>query len=194
MILSVLIPSMYKRAGLLACMLGALERQIAECEAVEDVEILVNIDEGADVSGKTTGRKRNELLSKAVGDYVVFVDDDDEVAGYYIEEILVATRSKPDAIGIQGKISTNGANEKKWFISKDLEYCAKYDAAGKEYYARFNNHLSPVRRDIALQIGYPDQTVGEDYHYAVRLHESGLIKTEVIVDREMYHYKFKNVK
>lgn len=188
MILSVLIPSINERAGMLAMLLRKLEGQIKECGAEDKVEICVSIDNRE----KSTGKKRNELIHEAKGEWVVFVDDDDEIADCYVEEVMKALKSNPDAVGLQGRMTTNGKDDKVWFISKDLSYCAMYDASGKEYYARYNNHLSPTRKSIAIQIGYPDMYVGEDYNYASRLHESKLIKTEVVVDKELYHYKFVN--
>lgn len=186
MTLSILIPTMYKRAGMLASLLRELYRQIEEANASEVVEVLVKPDEG-EVS---TGNKRNDLLYEAKGEWVSFIDDDDFIDVQYVSLILKALESNPDAVGINGTITTNGANEKRWFISKDHGYCAARDEEGREIYMRYNNHLSPTRRSIALQVGYPDAYVGEDYTYASTLHNLALIKTEVKIDKPLYKYKF----
>lgn len=186
MILSILIPSMFKRAGVLSTMLRNLDHQITSCGAEDKVEVLCKVDNGEN----STGKKRNELVMDAKGEWVSFADDDDYLYDGYVSEILKALESNPDVIGLNGFITTNGANMKRWFISKDLNYCAMVDASGLECYHRFNNHLSPVRRSIALQIKYPDVYIGEDYAYACALKESGLIKTEVVIDKPLYLYKF----
>lgn len=186
MILSILIPTMYKRAGMLASMLREIYQQIEEGGFSEIVEVLVKADEG-EVS---TGKKRNDLLHEAKGEWVVFVDDDDEISPLYLSEILKALETNPDAVGINGTITSNGANEKRWFISKDHGYCAAKDEEGREIYMRYNNHLSPTRRSIAIQVGYPDVYIGEDYAYANSLHLLALVKTEVKIDRPLYKYKF----
>jgi glycosyltransferase involved in cell wall biosynthesis len=190
MILSILICSLYKRFGMLARLLHNLEYQIGEANARDLVEVCVKADGGQ----KSTGAKRNELLQEAKGRMVVYIDDDDLVSNDYVKEILKAAESDPDAIGINGTMSTNDADVKKWFISKDLDYCTRRDTAGVEYYHRYNNHLSPTRRSIALQIGFPDQYTFEDFDYAKRLHESKLIQTEVIIEKPLYHYRFLTVK
>lgn len=191
MIFSILIPTLYKRAGMLAVMLRNLDNQIMILDAEDKVEVLCLPDNGE----KSTGEKRNELVRQAKGKYLAHVDDDDRVSEFYVQEILKAAESDADCFSISGVISTNGANEKVWHISKDMGYGAKFDAQGKEYYERFPNHICPMKRDIAVQIPFPNQTIGEDYSFALALHNSGLIKTEHRIDRfPMYFYDFASTK
>jgi glycosyltransferase involved in cell wall biosynthesis len=144
----------------------------------------------------TTGFKRNVLIKEALGDYVAFIDDDDEVTDDYIPSILEACKQGPDVVGFRGWMTTNGKKRESWKISKDLPYITISHPwnGGVQLHLRFNNHLSPVKRSIAVQIGFKDVTYGEDYDYAVRLKESGLVKTEVFINKELYHYRFKSKK
>lgn len=154
-----------------------------------------NIFADMDNRQSTTGAKRNDLLRRADGDYIVFIDDDDEVTEDYIPEILKACKEGPDVVGFRGWMTTNGQKREAWKISKDFPYQTRTEPNGWQvYHLRFNNHLSPVKRSIALQIGFKDVTYGEDYDYAVRLKESGLVKTEVYIPKELYWYKFKSKK
>lgn len=186
-ILSILICSLHKRFGMLARLLGNLEHQIIESSARDLVEVLVNADGG----DKSIGQKRNELLQQAKGQMICFADDDDLLSEYYVYEILKAAKTNPDAIGINGTIDHGGV-VKKWYISKDLDYCTRTDSEGLEYFDRYTNHLAPVKREIALQIGFPNINFAEDHDYAKRLHESKLIKTEIIIYEPMYHYRPSN--
>ena len=183
-VLSILICSLHKRFGMLGKLLGNLEYQIIQQDAIQVVEVLVNADGGL----KSIGTKRNELLRQSKGRMICFVDDDDLLSNYYVAEILKAATTNPDAIGINGTIDYNGG-VKKWFISKDLDYCTRKDSNGNEYFDRYTNHLAPVKRDIALQVGFPEINFAEDYDYAKRLHDMNLIKTEIIIDKPMYHYR-----
>lgn len=150
-----------------------------------EVEILTN-----DETEITVGRKRQLLLEKAKGEYVAFIDDDDEVSDMYLSEIIVAIRKEPDVIGFDGFMTTNGKEQRTYFkISKDLPYKGIVEN-GRTVYLRHNNHLSPIKREIALKIGYRDIRHGEDYDYAMRLKQSGLVKTEIYIERNMYHYKY----
>lgn len=134
------------------------------------------------------GVKRNKLLERAGGDYVVFIDDDDVVSGNYIRKILSATEGNPDCIGISGTITTNGKDEKQWHISK--EYGTWYEK--NNVYYRTPNHISPVKREIALKIRFPEISFGEDAVYSRNIHPH--LVTENIVNGNIYKYKFNSHK
>ena len=172
--LSILICTIPSRQRLLDTLLDDLRRQAG----IEPVEILT------DNGGGSVGVKRQRLLEQATGDYVVFIDDDDDINPQYVPLILPHLGTC-DVIGFEGEITTNGRNKKRFTISMHHNYEEK-----DGIYYRYNNHLCPVRRAIALAIGYKDMTHGEDYDYATRLHDSGLIKTEHYIYTPMYFYKY----
>lgn len=180
MILSVLICSIPKRKMQLKLLMKELLSQIGNFE----VEVI-----GNDEMNITTGAKRNKLISVASGKYVTFIDDDDTISKVYLVHIMEALKSEPDVVGFKGWITTNGRNRTEWRISKDFPYEQKGNV-----YLRYNNHLSPIKKEIAKQIGYPDLTYGEDYDYATRLKESGLIQTEVFIDKHLYNYNYRTKK
>ena len=130
------------------------------------------------------GTKRNKLLEKAKGDYVVFIDDDDHIMPNYIWSIIQACSIGNDCIGISGIITTNGKNQRQWHISK--EYKTWHTANG--IYYRTPNHISPVKRELALQAGFPEISFAEDAEYSRRL--LPLLKTETIIKGNLYHYDF----
>lgn len=134
------------------------------------------------------GQKRNELLYGALGEYIVYIDDDDWVHPNYIDLILKATKKSPDCIGINGIITFNGSNKRKWYISK--EYGHWYEQGGVYY--RTPNHISPVRRDLALQVGFPNIAFAEDADYSRRL--LPLLKTEVLIKEPLYQYIYNSNK
>ena len=184
--LSILIPSTFDREEMLFGLLKSLYDQILEEQAHHKIEIITDVDDGA----LSIGKKRNMLLQKAKGKYIVFIDSDDEVPEYYISEILKALKTNPDVLGFSGFMTTDNGHKEYFKISKDLPYITMWDADGKREYLRFNNHLSPIKRSIATRVGFKDIRFAEDYDYAKRLKESGLIKTETYIDLPMYHYKY----
>lgn len=176
---------------MLAMLLRKLEGQIEACGAEDKVELCVLIDNGE----KPTGTKRNELMMMAKGEYLIGHDDDDLPPGWYVEELLIACQSGADCFAMSGIMTTNGVNEKRWFISKELDYKAVIDDNGREVYHRYINHITGVRASIARRIKFPDLTVGEDFQWATELKNSGLLKTEYKIDRfPMYHYRFRQQK
>src|SRR5436853_6292785 len=68
---------------------------------------------------RTTGRKRQELLQRAQGKYVVWIDDDDQVAPSYIENMVSGCLTGADCLAINGTYSIDGGTPLQWFISKD---------------------------------------------------------------------------
>lgn len=131
------------------------------------------------------GVKRNKLLQQAKGEYIVFIDDDDHISPDYLRLILEACKSGSDCIGINGFITTNGHDKRKWFISK--EYGRWFTGADGTYY-RTPNHISPVKRELALKAGFPEIAFGEDAEYSRRL--LPLLKTETIITEPIYHYDY----
>ena len=65
------------------------------------------------------GEKRNRLVKGAVGDYVSFVDDDDWVSDKYVPLILNAIKSNPDCCSLNGVMTTNGGNSRRFVHSDD---------------------------------------------------------------------------
>ena len=179
--LSILICTLESRKLKLDNLLAQISHQVYE-SSNSDIEILVETD-GKQI---TTGAKRNKLLNRATGDYIVFIDDDDSIMPEYLSEILKATETNPDCIGMEGWYSINGGNKTLWKLSKDL---LDHDEGGVLY--RRINHISPVKRDIALQAGFPDKSNAEDKWYSERIVK--LIKTEVYIPKQLYHYTYSSV-
>lgn len=146
------------------------------------VEVLHERDSGQ----ISTGAKRNKLLERAAGDYVVFVDDDDWVTDDYTSSILRAIDGS-DAISIDGWMTTDGADERSWRISIHYPWAA-VNENGREVYLRYPNHITPVRREHALAAGFPDKSNFEDKAYADALRP--LLKSEVRVGKKLYHYRY----
>ena len=173
MILSILTCSLRSRRHLLSSLLRELRRQ-----ATPEVEVLVSIDDGQ----KSIGTKRNELLRRAKGRYVAFVDDDDIVSSDYVQKILLAVRSDPDCCGMEGIITWDGGNPRRFVLSSRYDHWFEKDGT----YYRCPNHLSPVKTAIALQAMFPEISFSEDRLYSLKLRS--LIESEVYIDGPIYYY------
>lgn len=201
MILSILICHLKSRAALLERLMARLRPQLKDPEcasiisksglppsvsgmdftSIGDVEVLIDADE----KEITTGQKRNRLLARATGDYICFVDDDDLVPVDYCKKIIKAinsTNPRPDVIGFEGTLIRKNQPNRRFIHSMKHSTWFEKD---KVYY-RCPNHLNPVKRELALQVMFPDKTIGEDHDYSKNLHP--LLKTEVYVQGSMYEY------
>ena len=189
MTLSILICSLYERAGMLAGLLRELYSQIEECDATDKVEVLTLIDSRE----RTTGSKRNELYEKAMGLYSVSIDDDDSIPPYFIEELLKACDSGADCFNQNGTIDFDGKNERKWCISIHNNHEEK-TINGEVVYFRYPNHITGIKSYLAKQVLFPDIVIGEDYAWATELHKRKLLKSEYIIEKPIYFYRYRSKK
>lgn len=178
--LSILIPTLPERQNFLNELYQELVKQVNT-----DIEILTD-NRGRNVS---TDEKRNALLSRAIGDYVWFIDDDDMIYAGAIKAIMEGIESGADVLAINGWMTTDGKNPERWYISLYNSYEKK-----NGIYYRFPNHITPMKRDIAIQVKFPHQTYGEDYQWACALKESALLKIQFAVTQPVYLYRVRTNK
>jgi glycosyltransferase involved in cell wall biosynthesis len=160
-------------------LVNELQKQIQNCNASDIVEIVTETDNGEN----SVGKKRNNLLSKAKGEYVCFIDDDDMVTDIYVSHIVKALQNKPDVVELVGFLPHHNLP----FIH-NLVCGGHFRKDGIQY--RTPNHLNTIKTEIARKIGYKEISHGEDQEYSHRLWDSGLMKTEELIGKRMYIYQF----
>ncbi len=177
--LSILIPTLKERKASFNFIYDKLKRL---SEGLP-VEILTYSDNRE----KLVGYKRNDLLGKAKGEYVCFVDDDDDVSDNYISKILKAAEQNPDCIGLIGIITFSGKNPKRFVHS--FVHDSYFEKNG--VYFRPPNHLNPIKTDIAKKFKFPEKNFGEDTDWAMQICNAGVITSEVEIEEPIYFYKFE---
>lgn len=138
------------------------------------------------------GAKRQKLLLRAKGEYIVFFDSDDWPMEYYVSEILTALEKKPDCVGFLIAMTTNGVRPQVCchsFRYKVWKGDGKTKIDGYDY-VRNVTHFNPCRRDLALQVGFEDRRYGEDEIYSNAVTQ--LCKTEVFINKKLFHYRYTN--
>lgn len=181
--LSILVPSVSSRRSTFAPKIAdALFGQHEEL-ALEDqrrVEILMLTD----AKGIVIGDKRNRMVQMARGKYVVFVDDDDRIEPDYIASLLQATQRDADCITFDAAVSLNGQLPK--ICQYSMQFSVDANTAGG--YQRLPNHITAVKRMLALACPFPLKQKGEDSDYAARL--KPMLRSEYRIERVLYHYDF----
>lgn len=177
-ILTICLATVENRAAIFALLYDEVLRQ----SEGRPVEVLV----ACDAKQISIGKKRQNLIEQATGQYVVFIDDDDWIAPTYVEDILAALATNPDCVGFEIQCTVNGKNPKRAIAS--MRY--KVWGEGRDGYSfvRSTYHKTPCRREIALKAGFPDLRYGED-----RIYSEGVIRhvrTEVFIKSVLYHYRF----
>ena len=183
--LSILIPTLINRFSYLERLMKSLNNQLDE-----SIEVITELDSGE----SSIGYKRNSLLSKAKGEYISYIDDDDIVSSDYISKTLNAIQSKPDCVGIH--LLHIEDNNLKGFTYHSLRYKSWYDTTdintGYKRYYRNPNHINPIKRDIALKCPFPDISMGEDKEYSKNILQ--YLKTEEYIIEPIYYYLYRTNK
>ena len=165
--------------------MNVLQPQINKVDNMNTVYYKVH-DAGRSMS---TGEKRNQLITQTESDYFAFIDDDDMISSYYVSEMVEAMQSGPDVITFRGWMTTNGENRRDFTIRLG----EKYEERNGHYY-RFPNHLCAFKRDRVRDVSFPNVWQQEDYQWALTIKTHRLLKTEVHIPLDMYHYDFRTDK
>lgn len=182
--LSICIATLPSRRAQLDRLLDHIYRQITPAFSRE-VEVVIDAGDG------TVGQKRQRLLERARGHFVAFVDDDDWVSHDYCSRIVWALRGDPavDCVRLCGVMTTAGSAPETF--ENSLKHRAWSDEGG--VHLRSPTHLSPVRRELALKVGFADLNHGEDLDYSRRLYP--LLKVEAESgNRPLYLYFYQPAK
>lgn len=151
------------------------------------VEILY-LEDNKEIS---VGAKRQKLLEMAKGEYIVYFDSDDFPSPSYVDDILEALspefgQEAPDCVGFMIHMTTNGARPQTCCHS--LKYKRWANNVDHFDYVRGVTHFNPVKREIALKVGFEDMRFGEDKIYSDKI--TPLCKTEKFIPKKLFHYRY----
>lgn len=184
-LLSILTPSIPERADRLAALTANLRRQIEGTDPVVcdnlPVEHIILIDN----CRRSVGRKRDDLLRVARGDYVAYVDDDDSVSDDYVNKILKAIREKPDVVTFLQRAMIEGQPG-----IVELKLGNPNEKFNPHGVTRRNAwHVCAWRRALAVSSWFPDVNYGEDWAYAEKLCALPDLK-EIHIPSELHFYTY----
>lgn len=175
---TILVPTLGQRGEMLCQMLDGLLPQVDQQDG--RVKVLAYWDNGQ----AAIANKKQALLDAADTDYVSFVDDDDTVSDDYVASILEALVAWPDYVGMLLQVYKDG---QPYALSHhSLRHGGWVN--GADYLRRDITCANPMRTDIARVARFigPPRGHAEDVHWVGQLR--GRLKTEVFVDKVLYHY------
>ena len=180
--LSILTPSVPSRIkdGLRNVM-DKIEKQIKDNNLEKKVEHLIVIDNKV----RTIGRKRDNLVQCAIGQYVAFVDDDDDVSDEYVLELVNAIKNNPHVDVITFKQNCFIENYPKAIVNFGLNYENEAYVPNTEF-KRKPYHVCAWKTALAQKYRFPSSNYGEDAGWLSQLWE--VAKTEYHIDKVLHAY------
>ena len=162
--------------GSLEILMRKLEKQIGNLP----VEHLILCDN----KRRTVGEKRDALLRIARGEYVAFVDDDDDVSDDYVFELLKAAMGCPDVVTFNQQCVVNGIDFQVQFkLGNPNEPQMGFATIKRNAW-----HVCAWRRTLAIQSRFPVSNYGEDWAFAAPLCAlPGL--SEVHIPKVLHYYR-----
>jgi hypothetical protein len=185
-ILSILIPSIPKRADKLKKLFYILLNQIdqlAQHEMLGKVEIVMDESKSFLDGGLSIGKKRQGLVNEATGKYLCFLDDDESIAPNYVETLLRLCNCDLDVCTFRSIIKLDSA----WgMVDMRLVYKTN-DQFSPEYIMRRPPwHICPVRSEFAKLYEFEDINNAEDYAWFKKVLTH--CTTEAHTDKILFQY------
>lgn len=177
-LLSILIPSIRNRVPMLLPLWDKLQSQ-----ATDEVEILALMDN----KQRSIGMKRDALVQAAQGQFVAFVDDDDDVADTYCQDILVAIKQNPFVDVIAFPTICVVEDHEPVTIRHGLEFeNTEWNAPNP---TRKPWCCHPWRADWAKIARFPDINYGEDAEWVGKIIR--VAKEQAKIDNPLYRYTYR---
>jgi glycosyltransferase involved in cell wall biosynthesis len=143
------------------------------------VEVLVFTDN----KKRSVGGKRQTLLEMARGEYVAFVDDDDDISDDYLSELLPRCASGPDVVTFEQEASINGVVGKIVF---DATAFNDEPWRPNGFSRRRPWHVCAWRRRVALQGVFTEVNYGEDAAWVNQV--APLAKNTLHIPKVLHRY------
>lgn len=177
--LSILIPTVPER-------IEQTSKLIAKLRAQNAGPGLAEILWFGDNRTRTIGAKRNALLDAARGQYVAFVDDDDDVADDYITSICAV----PDTVDV-----ITFDQQAVWNDMYSLvEFSIRHPVNGRFVHGgttkRFPWHSCAWRRDIATQGVFTEKNWGEDLDWVIQVQR--IPQREAHINKVLHYYTHRD--
>lgn len=132
---------------------------------------------------RSVGLKRQALLDAAIGEYVAFVDDDDNVSPDYLSRLFDAAKLGADVITFKQLSIINGKNG---FIEFNLGHTIDEPFKPSDIAKRGPWHVCAWRRELVKRCVFPDSSYGEDQSWS---HQArALARNAAHIDAVLHFY------
>jgi len=169
--LSILTPAIWRRID----KARQLALMIEPHPQVEHVVVLDNMT-------RSVGLKRQACLDSALGDYVMFCDDDDAIFPDTIPLLLEAIKRQPDLVTFKQDAWYNGKQSEVVFHLNST--VGPFVAGGQTLRAPW--HVCAWKRELVVDCLFPDINYGEDRIWAEQARRR--VRNACHIDQVLHRY------
>ena len=168
MLLSILVPTIPARKKVVQELLEKIERMV---DGYNDVQVLCLYDN----LSVTTGTKRQKLFDAADGEYIQFIDDDDDIYDEYLDTVYpLLVNEKPDLITYQFRYTDDAGADRLYVFDDPNER---------------PNHTHLWRKGVITH-PFQDIKTGEDRAWA-EVNVPNVVN-RVHIPKTLYHYRYNS--
>jgi hypothetical protein len=178
-ILSILTPTIRGRESHLSKLQTNIEDQSLKLKNSGRVEHLWFGDNRA----RSIGAKRQALVDIARGQYIAFVDDDDDVSGDYVTSLLEAAQTGADVITFRQRAIYNGLESEVHFGA--LNQDGPFTPGGITLRAPW--HVCAWKREVVQGCLFGESNYGEDLVWCQQARKR--IRTAHHIDKVLHTYR-----
>lgn len=181
-LLSILTPACWNRVD----QARALHEKIIAQPGAQHVEHLVLYDNRV----RSIGLKRQALLDSARGDFIAFVDDDDDVSHTYVSELIEAIRTHPEAdvITFDQSATYNGKPFTVHFQLGAADQPLDVNGADDQCLNRGPWHVCAWRRGKIRHCQFLDCNYGEDAAWVAQARQHVARSHHIAATLHSYHH------
>lgn len=186
-ILSILMVSIFERKDKFDSLMDEVTRQIDELNVnhptLGSVELSWNVAKSFLNGGKSIGKRREEQVKEAVGKYLCFLDDDEDIAPNYVETLVRLCQRDADVVTFRNLTKT----DTYWtIVDLSINYQVNDQASPNFIVRRRPFHICPVKSEFAKLYSFEDTNYGEDFNWMEKV--LGHCTTEAHTEMVLHQY------
>lgn len=192
-LLSILIPTIASRSDTFQKLNARLENLIKDKSYFSRIEILSIFDNRS----MELGRKRTMLLSYAQGEFITFLDDDDNITDDYFDVIIPCIEQfdkidkEIDVICFKQECSINGSLP--FIVDTDMQNTndiIPLEPPFQPEYKRRAWHWNIFRKERCVSVPFLNITGPEDFFWLQNVYP--LLRKQIKIDKVLHKYTYNN--